>query len=351
MTSAATLVEVDPVDAAVWDRLVAAHPLATVFHSAGWMRALRDTYGFGFRATIGLDARGLPTAGVAYSHVEDPLGSRVVSLPFSDFCDPLVDDLPTWQAVTAGLVTAGDRVQFRCLHNEVPLADTRFALVDRAMWHRTDLDATDEQAWARLDGAARQAVRRAGKAGVSVVAATDEHDVRRFYDLHLRVRKHKYRLLAQPFGLFLALWREFVARDLGTLLLAHHRGEVVGGVFFLGWGDTLYYKFNASDPAHLAARPNDLVVWEAMRWARDHGYRFLDFGLSAWEQEGLQRFKRKYATEERPISLLRHTNAPPAASQPQVQRLLADVTALAVDDATPDHVTEAAGDALYRYFA
>ncbi|MFA9432456.1 GNAT family N-acetyltransferase [Egicoccus sp. AB-alg2] len=351
MTGVATLAVVDPVDDTAWDQLVRQHPFGTVFHSPPWLRALQDTYGFRFRANLALDGEGRPRAGLVHSRIEDPLGSRVLSLPFSDFCDPLVDEPATWQALTRDLLTEADRVQLRCLHNEIPRADERFELLDRAVWHRVDLRGTHEEAWDRLDASARRAIRRARDAGLRVVEARSEGDLRQFFELHLQVRKHKYRLLAQPYRFFLALWDEFVGAGDGTLLLARRDADVVGGVFFLGWGDTLYYKFNASDPQHLGVRPNDLVVWEAMAMARERGYRFLDFGLSAWEQEGLQRFKRKYATEERDIALLRHTATAPGAHVAETRRLLELFTGLAVGDRTPDHVTEAAGNVLYRYFA
>jgi hypothetical protein len=41
----AEAITVDPLGHADWDTLVAAHPQSTIFHSGGWARVLRDTYG------------------------------------------------------------------------------------------------------------------------------------------------------------------------------------------------------------------------------------------------------------------------------------------------------------------
>jgi len=41
----ANTMAVDPLERADWDDLVAAHPQSTIFHSGGWARVLRDTYG------------------------------------------------------------------------------------------------------------------------------------------------------------------------------------------------------------------------------------------------------------------------------------------------------------------
>ena len=84
-----------------------------------------------------------------------------------------------------------------------------------------------------------------------------------------------------------------------------YHGKPIGGVLYLRWKDTLYYKFNASDPSWLEFRPNDFLVWEGIKMARDQGLRLFDFGLSDYEQEGLVRYKRKYASEEEAVDVVR----------------------------------------------
>src|SRR5690606_30698311 len=115
--------------------------------------------------------------------------------------------------------------------------------------------------------------------------AESEDDLRAFFEMHLRVRKHKYGLLAQPYRFFRSIWDNFLVPGRGRLLLARVDGRVVGGVLYLDWGDTVYYKFNASDPGDLGVRPNDLLVWEGLRRAHESGMRWFDFGVSDWDQE------------------------------------------------------------------
>jgi CelD/BcsL family acetyltransferase involved in cellulose biosynthesis len=340
----------DPAEDPRWAALLRRRPSSSVFHSPPWLRALRDTYGFEFRAEVVLDPTGQATQGWAHCLVQDVMDPRIVSLPFSDYCDPLVDDVDSWLALTGGVVDAGVRTHLRCLDTGVPLADPRFTVTDRARWHGVDLALDDEARWHALDGSTRRAIRRARDQGITVSVAEDVSELRAFFELHLRVRRHKYGLLAQPYRFFLALWERFLATGDGALMLARRGEDVVGGVLFLGWGDTLYYKFNASDAHHLTARPNDLIVWESLALARSRGYRLLDFGLSSWDQDGLVRFKRKYASDERTIHLLRHAPTEPSARERETRALLGELTGILVGADVPDHVTEEAGDALYRYF-
>jgi hypothetical protein len=133
--------------------------------------------------------------------------------------------------------------------------------------------------------------------------------------------------------------------------VAVHNNEVIGGVLFLEWQGTLYYKFNASNPDSIALRPNDLVVWEGIRYGQRRGLHFLDFGLSDWDQEGLLQYKRKFATKEKTISLLRYVpEGSPSAKEKQLRQLLPQLTDLFVDESVPDSITERAGASLYQFF-
>ncbi len=344
-----TVTTVDPVSDPLWRQLVTGRE-TTLFHSPDWLGVLARTYGFPVQARVILDDAGLPVAGMPYVTVRDFMDRRT-SLPFSDFCDPLVSDDDQWRALVDGLLLEPQRVDLRCLHTDVPLRDDRFTVVDRALWHAIDVRRDEDAIWTDLPGSARRALRRARSAGVEIKVAQDEADLRAFYELHVRVRKYKYGLLAQPYDFMKAIWDVFVAADHGALLLAVIDGQVAAGVMFLEWQDLLYYKFNASAATHLDARPNDLVLWEGMRHAQKRGLGRVDLGLTDGDQEGLIRYKRKYASEEKTITLLRHQPPGLPSDNDQLARgMLRDMTRLLTDESVPDTVSAQAGDVLYRYF-
>src|SRR5204862_531939 len=108
----------------------------------------------------------------------------------------------------------------------------------------------------------------------------------------------------QPYRFFEAIWQAFVEAERGALLLAEHDDQPIGGILLLEWKSTLYYKFNASAHANLTHRPNDLLMWQAIQHGKARGLTRMDFGLSDWDQEGLIRYKRKFASEEKSISFL-----------------------------------------------
>jgi CelD/BcsL family acetyltransferase involved in cellulose biosynthesis len=326
---------------------VAKHRFASLFSSPPWIEVLARTYDLEV-AVSGRIHRGKVEA-VLFSHVSDLRGERVVSLPFSDYCDPLVEDAGGWDELIAPILDIGVPVALRCLRNGLPAGDPRFAIKGQALWHGIDLTLPEDELWARLAGSARQNVRKAERNGLSVRAGNSLEDVRLFHAMHCHVRKSKYRMLAQPTVFFDNLYESFASDDRLTVLLAEIDGNPIAGILFLVWGDTLYYKFNASVDQRFC--PNDLLVWQGVLLGRYRGLARLDFGLSNLEQAGLVRYKRKFATEERYIHALHwRPDAYLDRRAEEAVRVLDRMTQLFTDPAVPDDITRAAGDELYRFF-
>ena len=343
---------IDPRTNPLWQKLTEQYS-SDAFHSPEWMKVLTATYGFTVQAHVILDDAGEPVAGLPFCRIEDIRGKRLVALPFSDYCDPLVGEAAHWRLLLDKLLEEQIPFVVRPLHNAVALTDERLALVNKAKWHGIDLRPDLDTLWMSLHSSARRAIRKARKNGMVVQAAASKEDLRAFFELHLKVRKYKYRLLAQPYSFFENIWEQFIERQNGLLLLARHEGEVIGGIFFLEWKDGMYYKFNSSAPSFLAQRPNDLLLWKGIEYAKEKGFAHLDLGLSDWDQEGLVRYKRKFASEEKTISYLCYEpNGATADSErdKKIKQLLPQLTDLFTDESVPDLITEQAGDVLYGLF-
>jgi CelD/BcsL family acetyltransferase involved in cellulose biosynthesis len=333
---------------AVWGA-AAAHPMGGLFSSAPWTRAVARTYGFEVSATVrNADGAGADAA-LLFARVSDLRGERIVCGPFSDYCDPLAGDAEAWRELVAPLLAMRLPVTLRCLRSSWPAQDARFTVSGRAAWHGVDLDRTEEDIWHGLDGPARRDVRKAQRLGVTIREGSTIEELKAFFDMHCQVRKTKYRLLPQPFAFFESLLGAFSPEGRLVVLLAEQDGAVVAGSVFLIWGDTLYYKFSAS--LDRRANPNDLIVWEGIRLGRSRGLRRFDFGASDYDQPGLVKFKRKFATEVGEIVRLRWL--PPGHADQRAEqagRLLSRMTHLLTDPAVPDPITRAAGEALYAQF-
>src|SRR5262245_20854490 len=84
---------IDPLTDPRWPTLVGHHQGGSVFHTRGWLEALKRTYGFEPTALTAESPDGQFASGMVFCRVNSWLtGRRLVSLPFSDHCDPLVTD-------------------------------------------------------------------------------------------------------------------------------------------------------------------------------------------------------------------------------------------------------------------
>ena len=323
--------------------------LTSLFSSAAWVETLRNTYDFGLSASV-MRRDGDVKAAILFSEIDDLRGQRIVSLPFSDYVDPLVSTPVDWRRVVDPLIARNLPIRFRCLRSDIARADPRFQRDTKALWHAADLSPDEEALWKRLGGSAQRNIRKATDSGLTIREGRTLEDVATFYNLHFGVRKGKYRLFAQPFAFFENLHAAFAPEGRIVTLLAEHDGVAVAGILFLIFGDTLYYKFNASND--LRFRPNDLLVWNGMKLGRRLGLTRLDFGISDIDQPGLVRFKQKFATEERPIAELSWT--PPGwrnRAGERAGRTLQRLTEIMTAPGVPDELTRSVGDEVYSYFS
>jgi CelD/BcsL family acetyltransferase involved in cellulose biosynthesis len=345
-----TLLDVDPRHDPRWAALVSG-PAGSVFTSPPWLRAITATYEeFVPEAVIVCDDAGTPVSGAASVPVSDALGCRRLGLPFSDYADLVIGDEAHRGVLLSALLADGAQARLRVLHNDLVDVDPRLTVTHEAGWHTIAVDDDEDELWARLGGSSRRNIRKARENGVEIEVHDDLDAVRRFYDLHVGVRIGKYGLLPQPREFFDAIHAEFAALDAVRVVMARHDGADVAGILVLVWGDVAYYKFNASSPAALALRPNDLLMWHSMLLASELGCRSLDLGISELSQDGLVRYKRKFATTEARVT----TYATERSSTPEADQLrstFTDLTRLLADPDLPAHIAPEAGRLLYRYFA
>src|SRR5216110_3070476 len=82
----------DPLLDPRWPEFLERHASASIFHSRGWLEALRRTYGYEPIAYTTSPPTVDLANGLVFCRIDSWLtGRRLVSLPFSDHTEPLVD--------------------------------------------------------------------------------------------------------------------------------------------------------------------------------------------------------------------------------------------------------------------
>ena len=340
----------DPLIDPRWDDLLARHPRASVFHTRGWLDALKRTYGYE-PTVVTTTAEGSLENGLALCRVRTWASRRLVSLPFSDHCDPLVDRREDLSPLLAHLVDELGKGRWRSLElrprPEVwhAGAERPFGVAESASYclHTLDLSRPAEQVFKGFHASSTQrAIRRAEREGLTYEDGRSEELLSSFYRL-LRLTRRRHGLPPQP----LAWFRNLVAcvGDRLTIHVASKDGLAVAGIVTLSFKKTMVYKYGGSDAGYHALGGMPFLFWRAIQDAQEHGIEALDLGRSDLDQPGLIAFKGHLGASQTPLTYYtwpeRRAAAPHSGALARLFRKLVPVL--------PDTVLDWTGRLLYRH--
>ena len=122
----------------------------------------------------------------------------------------------------------------------------------------------------------RRNIRLGKRRGITVREGT-ERDLDIYYRLLVAT---SLRLRFRPYSreYFLEMWRAFSPHGWIKVFMAEYEGEVVSAQLAIPFGDTVISKMRVWSGCHGKRRPNELLVWTAIEWAKSHGYRYYDLG-------------------------------------------------------------------------
>ena len=338
----------DPLDDPRWAGLVERHPRASVFHSPAWLRALQRSYGFRPLAlTTSAPSDALNDA-LLLAEVRSRLtGRRLVSLPFSDHCDPLVSDAEHLRALCAAALRK--RVEGGWSYLELRPAgmnigvDGDFAAAQSFMWHCLDLrrDPGTLLRSFHKDSIQRK-IRRAERERLTYEAGRSDvllHKLRGLLDLTRR--RHQAPL--QPVAWFRNLIEAF-GEGLCIRIVSTPDGRPAAGILTLLHRDRMVYKYGGSDPALNALGGTPWVFWKTIEEAKARGAAELDLGRSDTDNAGLIAFKDHWGATRHPLTYWRAPRTSAASRDGMALRLGRRVLA-----ALPAPLRRAAGTLLYPH--
>ncbi len=330
-----------------WASFVAAQPAASPFHHPDWGQLVAACYGFRAFAGAITGPAGQIQAGLPVIEVRHLRGEpKWVSLPFTDYCPPLVRAAQDEALLASALQQASKAAGVRRVEIRAPLQGA--ASASTAYRHVIALNGDADEVLAQFRGRVRKQIRQAEQRGVTVRQGTERQDLTEvFYRLHLRTRR-RLGVPVQPRRFFRLLWDSMISTGRGLVFIAEASGQPIAAQVCLVWNGTMIEKFVASDQRAWSLRPNDLIVWYAIQTAFERGCRWLDMGRTDADNEGLRAFKRSWGSAEEPL-VYGTLGAGPGPATPANGRagyLLASVIRHG-----PLALCRATGEALYRYAA
>ena len=306
---------IDPLTTSGWDQIVLSHSQSNVFHLAAWARVLKSSYGHK-PFYVRFSRQGKLAALLPIMEVNSVLtGVRGVSLPFSDFCNPLVFD-PTVNV--AQLLSRVNTIASGRKWKYFEARSNAFGAVlnstEQYYGHHLDLTPGVNRLFASFAPSVRRAIRKAEKEGLKTEISKSWQAMLDFYRLHIRTRR-RHGLPPQPLSFFRNIHREIITAGYGFVILAKApTGPVAAAVFFHSNREALY-KFAASDDRVQSLRGNNLVMWKAIEHLATSGIQKLHLGRTDVADEGLRRFKRSWGTIEEKLQYCRFGRSVPSKNR------------------------------------
>lgn len=293
--------ELDPTQDARWAELVERHPKASVFQTVGWLQALQRTYGYRCVAFTTSPLNAQLENGVVVCQVRSWLtGNRMVSLPFSDHCEPLLDSGRDLHSIMEYLQADLQHRDWKYIELR-PLnigfcgegEQTGFRPAKRFWLHRLDIRPGLDYLFRSLDrNSAQRRILRAERARVVYERGKSVKLLKDFYDM-LVLTRSRHHFPPQPY-----LWfRNLVdcMKDALEIRLAYKDQIPIAAVLTLRFRNTVYYKYGCSDAKfkHLAGMP--FLLWKAIEESKMAGAEEFDLGRSDIDNSGLISFKNNWA--------------------------------------------------------
>lgn len=143
--------------------------------------------------------------------------------------------------------------------------------------YKVDLQKTAEELWKSIAHNKRRNVKKAQEQGAEVIQRKSYDDLFSFYKMYEASSK-RVGFDAYSFDYFHAYLKVFGERDKVRVFLTVFDGQPVAGAFVVVHGDTAYALAAGSRKAVWYVRPNDLLHWKAMEWARGEGLSWYHMG-------------------------------------------------------------------------
>lgn len=351
MTIPVSVQRICPLSDARWPRFLQRHPDASIFHTPAWAEALRRTYGYEpvvyTTAAPGEDL----ASGLLLCRIKSWLtGHRMVSVPFADHCQPLVDNGEDFRLLATALEKDSERegwnyVELRPLYGFAadPEESGKFAETETFCFHKVDLRPDLDAIFRSFHkNCIQRKIQRAERVGLTYEEGRSESLLEKFYHLLLLTRR-RHQLPPQPRAWFRNLM-DCLENSLKIRVVSKD-DQPVAGILTLTYKNSLVYKYGCSDANFHNLGGMSLLFWKAIQDGKNLGAHEFDLGRSECQNAGLIAFKEHWGAAR---SMLVYARFPQTVSH-TVNRGWRAQIAKQIFAHLPTRLLTGAGKLLYKH--
>jgi len=226
-------------------------------------------------------------------------GRRLVSLPFSDHCEPLCDSNEDANFLIRYLQAAMEHqgwkyLQVRLIDGDLQKTSEGIECrpAEEYFLHTLDLRPDLDDVFSKLDkDSVQRRVQRAGRACLTEKCGRSAELLRDFYTLFLITRRRQG-VPPTPYA-----WFQNLIHDLDRALeirVAYKDESPIAAIITLQFRDVVYYKYGCSDTRFNKFGAIPWLFWSAIASAKSKGAIEFDMGRTQQDNPGLLAFKNHW---------------------------------------------------------
>jgi CelD/BcsL family acetyltransferase involved in cellulose biosynthesis len=353
-SSREAIYQIHPLRDPRWPEFVGRHPGSSVFHTVAWLEALHRTYGYQPIAYTTSPPGSSLQDGLVLCRVASWItGRRLISLPFSDHCDPLWNNAADENVFISALeqVLHREKLRYIEIRPARPLSSTAspFRTTQSYCFHRVDLrpDLTTLFGNCHKSSTQRKIV-RAERERLIYQAGRSEALLEAFWHLLLLTRR-RHCIPPQPKTWFRNLIECF--GDALQIRVAFKGKQPVASILTLRHKDALVFKYGCSDVRFNNLGGTQLLFWRSIQEAKAAGLQVFDLGRSECHNSGLIAFKDRWGSARSTLTYSRFSLSPLSGGFGHGGTGWADRIARGVVPFLPDRLLSMLGSALYKHIA
>lgn len=159
---------------------------------------------------------------------------------------------------------------------------------------RIDLSQRIDEIFSSIKKKVRTQIRQGYKRG-TYVRPGNRNDISTFFNLMLMTCARQGVEPNPPDEKYLEkLWDAFSSWDSIKLFIAENDGKPLSACWNIAFGDTVRYWKVGWSGENSELRPNQIMVWESIKWAKENGFSYFDFfGISEEAAESMRAPKNR----------------------------------------------------------
>jgi hypothetical protein len=222
-----------------------------------------------------------PVAHVAHPDLHESLWKKFL-IEFHEFC------------IRSNIVTEFVRLN-PFLKNHEPLSKVAEGVRKSGVVIYINLTAEEDVIWKNMKKPNRNSITRAKRENVDISRTRSLEDINEFVKMYNETmeRRNAKKMYYFPNKFYHLLFD--MLKENASLFVARHEGETVSGSLFVGRDRFIHYFLSGTRLEARSLGATNLLLYEAVMWAKKQGYKIFDLGGGYAENDSLFQFKASFS--------------------------------------------------------